>query len=154
MDYKPNDDFSLFLSPFSIKNVFVRDTALIDQTKFGVEVGKKAFWEPGLNAEFKYKTNLTSDISWETKYKMFVNYKDPFKKLDIDWENNLRMRLTTYIDLKMMLHLIYDDDVVFPVYNDAGDKVGEKAKLQIKEFITVGFSYSINKKVMRTRRIR
>ena len=154
MDYKPNPDFSLFLSPFSIKNVFVRDTTLIDQTKFGVEEGKKAFWEPGLNAEFKYKTNLTPDISWETKYKMFVNYKDPVRKLDIDWENNLRMRLTTYIDLKMMLHLIYDDDVLFPVYNDAGDKVGEKAKLQIKEFITVGFSYSINKKVMRTKRIR
>lgn len=154
MDYKPNKDFSLFLSPLSVKNVFVKDTALIDQTKFGVDEGKRAFWEPGLNAEFKYKTQFTPDLSWETKYKMFINYKDPFRKLDIDWENNLRMRLTTYIDLKMMLHLIYDDDVKFPVYNDAGDKVGEKAKLQIKEFITIGFSYSINKKVMRTKRIR
>ena len=154
MDYKPNADFSLFLSPFSVKNVFVKDTALIDQTKFGVEQNKRAFWEPGLNAEFRYKTNLTSDILWETKYKMFVNYKDPFRKLDIDWENNLRMRLTTYIDLKLMLHLIYDDDVLFPIYDDNDNKIGEKPKLQIKEFITVGFSYSINKKVMRTKRIR
>lgn len=154
MDYKPNDDFSLFLSPFSVKNVFVKDTALIDQTKFGVEQGKRAFWEPGLNAEFKYKTKITPDFTWETNYKMFVNYQDPFKKLDIDWENNLRMKLTTYIDLKMMLHLIYDDDVLFPVYDNDGNQTGEKPKLQIKEFITVGFSYSINKKVMRTKRIR
>ncbi|WP_340112305.1 DUF3078 domain-containing protein [Maribellus mangrovi] len=154
MDYKPNSDFSLFLSPITVKNVFVKDTALIDQTKFGVEAGRRAFWEPGLNAEFKYKTNLTQDITWETKYKMFVNYRDPFKKLDIDWENNLRVQLTDYISMRMMLHMVYDDDVLFPVYDDDDNKIGEKAKLQIKEFITVGFNYTINRKVTRTKRVR
>ncbi len=154
MDYKPNNDFSLFISPITVKNVFVRDTALIDQTKFGVDAEKKAFWEPGLNAEFKYRKNLTPTINWETKYKMFVNYQDPFKKLDIDWENNLKIQLTDYINMRMMLHMVYDDDVLFPVYDDDGNKVGEKAKLQIKEFITVGFNYTINRKVTRTRRIR
>lgn len=154
MDYKPNSDFSLFLSPITVKNVFVKDTALIDQTKFGVEAGKRAFWEPGLNAEFKYKTDITQDISWETKYKMFVNYRDPFKKLDIDWENNLRVQLTDYISMRMMLHMVYDDDVLFPVYDENDNKIGEKAKLQIKEFITVGFNYTINRKVTRTKRVR
>jgi hypothetical protein len=154
MDYKPNSDFSLFLSPITVKNVFVRDTAVIDQTKFGVEEGKRAFWEPGLNAEFKFKTKITDDITWETKYKMFMNYKDPFKKLDIDWENNLRLKLNDYISMRMMLHLIYDDDVLFPVYDNNDNKIGEKPKLQIKEFITVGFNYTINRNVTRTMRNR
>ena len=154
LDYKPSPEFSLFLSPLSLKNVFVKDTALIDQTKFGVAENRKAFWEPGLNADLKYKTKLTQDITFETKYKMFVNYKDPFKKLDIDWENNLRMQLNDYIDLRVMLHLLYDDNVKFPVYNDEGTQVGEKAKLQIEEFVTIGFSYKINRKVMRTKRLR
>ena len=154
LDYKPNPNFSLFLSPLSLKNVYVRDTALIDQTKFGIDANSKAFWEPGLNTDLRYKRKITPDITFETKYKMFVNYKDPFKKLDIDWENNLQMQLNNYVQLRVMLHMIYDDNVLFPVYDDEGTQIGEKAKLQIKEFISVGFSYSINKKVMRTKRIR
>ena len=154
LDYKPSPEFSLFLSPLSIKNVYVRDTARIDQTKYGVDEDRKAFWEPGLNADIRFKKQLTSDLFYETKYKMFINYKDPFKKLDIDWENNLRMQLTTYLDLKMMIHLLYDDNVLFPVYDNAGTQIGEKAKLQIEEFITIGFVYKINKQVMHTKRIR
>ena len=153
-DYKPNPELSLFLSPFSIKNVYVRDTSLIDQTKYGVDADKKAFWEPGLNADLRFKKQITPDLFYETKYKMFINYKDPFKKLDIDWENNLKLQLTTYFDLKMMVHLLYDDNVLFPVYDKNGTQVGEKAKLQIEEFITIGFTYKINKQVMRTRKIR
>jgi len=154
MNYSPNKNFSLVLSPFSMKNVYVRDTSLIDQTNYGVDEDRKAFWEPGLNADLTYKKQITPDLTYQTKYKMFINYKDPFKKLDIDWENNLTMQLTTYLNLKMMVHLLYDDNVMFPVYDDAGTQIGEKAKLQIEEFITIGFSYSINKKVMHTRRIR
>ena len=154
LDYKPNPNFSLFLSPFSVKNVYVRDTSLIDQTKYGIASGKKTFWEPGLNADLKFKKQLTPDIYYEIKYKMFINYKAPFSKFDIDWENNLRMQLTTFLDLKIMVHLLYDDNVKFPVYDDTGTQTGEKAKLQIEEFITIGFTYKINKQVMRTRRIR
>ncbi|QIA08282.1 DUF3078 domain-containing protein [Draconibacterium halophilum] len=154
LDYKPNKNLSLFLSPLTIKNVYVRDTALVDQTNFGVHEGRKAFWEPGLNADLSYKTKISDDISYETKYKMFINYKDPFTKFDLNWENNFKMHLNSYIDLRLMFHFIYDDDVKFPVYNAAGDKTGDKPKLQVKEFFTIGFSYKINRKVMRTHRIR
>ncbi len=155
LDYKPNKDFSLFLSPLTIKNVFVKDTVKIDQTKFGISANKKSFWEPGLNADITFKKEITKDIIYETKYKMFINYKEPFKKFDINWENLLIMQLTDYIDMRMMVHFIYDDDVLFPVYDDSNMVIiGEKAKLQIKELITVGFSYRINHKVVTTKRIR
>jgi len=153
LDYKPNKDFSLFLSPFTAKKVFVRDTALIDQTKFGVDANKRSFWEPGLNADIRYKTQLTPDITYETKYKMFINYKMPFTKFDINWENHLIMQVNDHINFRMMLHLIYDDDVKFPIM-DANDKViGEESRLQVKELITIGFSYKINRLVTRTRRL-
>jgi hypothetical protein len=155
LDYKPNKDFSLLLSPLTLKNVYVRDTSLIDQTNFGVPADKKGFWEPGLNADIGYKRKLTDDIAYETKYKMFINYKKPFSKFDINWENLVIMKLTDNINMRMMVHLIYDDDILFPVYDQNGDPTGdEKPKLQIKQLITVGFSYTINRNVMRTRRIR
>ena len=46
LDYKPNKNFSLLLSPLTLKNVYVRDTALIDQTKYGIDANEKGFWEP------------------------------------------------------------------------------------------------------------
>lgn len=154
LDYKPNKNFSLFLSPLTIKNVYVKDTVTIDQTKFGVDADRRSFWEPGLNADLKFRKEITPDISYETKYKMFFNYKEPFRKFDINWENLLIMQLTEYINMRMMVHLIYDDDVLFPVYDINEIQIGEKPKLQIKQFITIGFSYKINRQVTRTKRVR
>lgn len=155
LDYKPNKNFSVFISPLTLKNVYIRDTSLVNQTKYGVKSDRKAFWEPGINADIRYKKNLTEDITYETKYKMFINYQDPFKKFDINWENLFRMQLNSYIGMQFMLHFIYDDDVRFPVYGDDGTtKIGEEAKLQIKEFFSIGFTYKINRKVMRTHRVR
>jgi hypothetical protein len=151
LDYKPNNNFSLLLSPLTAKNIFVKDTVKIDQTKFGVDADKRGFWLPGLNADVTFKKDITPDIRYETKYKMFINYKKPFSKFDINWENLMVMRLNDHINMRMMVHLIYDDDVKFPVENSAGETVYEP-RLQLKEFFTVGFTYKINRRVTRTRR--
>ena len=154
LDYKPNKDFSLLLSPVTIKNVFVKDTVLIDQTKFGIDKDKRSFWEPGLNADVTFRKELTKDVVYTTKYKMFVNYRNPLKKYDINWENQLNVKLTSYINVQVMLHMIYDKDVLFPVYDKNGDPTGErKPRFQFKQLTTVGFTYNINRSVMRTRRI-
>lgn len=154
LDYKPNKNFSLLLSPLTLKNVYVRDTILIDQTKYGIEHGQKGFWEPGLNADVKFKKELTEDILYETKYKMFINYNEPFRKYDINWENQLVMKVNNHINFRLMVHLVYDDDVLFPVLDVYGNETGrEEPKLQVKELITVGFSYKINRQVTKTRRM-
>jgi hypothetical protein len=152
LDYKPNNNFSLFLSPLTAKNVFVRDTLKIDQTNFGVQRGKRSFWEPGLNTDITYRKNITPEISYETKFKMFINYIEPWGNLDINWENLVVMRLTDHINMRMLVHMIYDENVLFPVYDANDVKIDEKPKLQLREFISIGFSYKINRQVTRTRR--
>jgi len=47
LDFKPNDRFSLFISPIAGKWNFVRDTAKIDVGRYGVEQGKRARREAG-----------------------------------------------------------------------------------------------------------
>lgn len=153
LDYKPNKEFSLFLSPITAKVVYVGDTLKINQTNFSIPAGQKSLWIPGLNADLKYKKEIAKNITYETKYKMFVNYKQPFKKFDIDWENLLVMQLTDYINMRMMVHMIYDDDVKFPVFDANDVKIGEEPKLQLKQLITIGFSYKINRQVMRSKQI-
>jgi hypothetical protein len=151
LDYKPNNNFSLLLSPLTAKNVFVLDTAKIDQTKYGLKPWQQSAWEPGLNTDIFYRRNLTPEITYETKYKMFINYLQPAGNLDVNWENLIVMRLTDHVNMRLLVHMIYDQNVKFPV-TDANDvKIGEKPKMQLKEFFTVGFAYKINKQVTRTR---
>ncbi len=152
LDYKPNNDFSLLLSPFTAKNVYVSDTVKIDQTRFGVDAGKKSAWEPGLNTDIFFRKKLTPEITYETKYKMFINYIQPIGNLDINWENLVVMQLTDHINMRLLIHIIYDENVLFPVEDANGIKIGEKPKMQLKEFFTIGFAYKINKQVTRTRR--
>ncbi len=152
-EYKPSKDFSLLLSPLTIKNVYVRDTTIFDQTKFGIDANEKSFWEPGLNADIFYRRALKENISYETKYKMFINYKRPFQKFDVNWENTIAFKLNEFINMKFFLNLIYDDDVKFPVYDASNVKVGETTKLQIKEFFSIGFTYKINHNVTHSKRM-
>lgn len=154
LDYKPNKNFSIFLSPITAKYVFVRDTALVDQTKFGVSKTSRSFWEPGFNTDIRYKVDINPQISLETKYKMFMNYQQPFQQIDISWENILVAQLTDRINMTMMLYFLYDDNVTFPTgkFGIDGNEI-YKAKWQTKELMTVGFSYKINRHIYSRRRI-
>jgi hypothetical protein len=144
LEYKPSKDFSLLLSPLTLKNVYVRDTIKYDQVKFGIDPDKKSFWEPGLNADIFYRKSLKDNISYETKYKMFINYKSPFQKFDINWENNISVKLTEFVNMRFLLHLIYDDNI---------KKAGQKSKLQVKEYFSIGFTYKINHNVTHSKRM-
>ena len=154
LEYKPTKEFSLMVSPLTVKNVYVRDTVKYDQTRFGIEPNRKSFWEPGLNTDIYYKRAFTENIVYDTKFKMFINYKHIFNKQDINWENNINFKLNEFITFRFLLHLIYDDNVKFAVYDENGNKTGEKAKLQVKEYFSIGLSYKINYKVMHSKRVR
>jgi hypothetical protein len=60
-----------------------------------------------------------------------------------------------------MIHTIYDRKVLFdrmdkegnPVLDQNGQKIREP-KLQLREFVTIGFSYKINRRVVRAREIK
>lgn len=160
LDYKPNKNLSIFISPLTSKTVLVRDTTKVDQTNFGIDKGRRRFWEPGINADIKFKYSFDKNISYETKYKMFVNYTKPFSKFDIDWENQFKVQFTDHVNMQLMFHMLYDDNVLFTKYDDAGNVLKnpdgttqKETRLQIKELITVGFTYKINKKIYKSRKV-
>jgi len=161
LDYKPSKDFSLFVSPLTSKTVLVNDTMKIDQTNFGIPRGSRANWEPGLHTDLKFKTDIASNINFETKYRMFINYLEPRDRFEMEWENLVSVQLNDFISLRAMFHTIYDTKILFdktdkngdPVLDTNGNKIREP-KVQIREFVTIGFSYKINRRVVRAREIR
>jgi hypothetical protein len=119
-----------------------------------VPANSRSFWEPGLNADLKYKINFSKQISYETKYKMFINYQSPFKKLDINWENTLVAQLTNRINMTVNLYMLYDDNVTFDTgKKDAAGNAIYKAKWQTKELTTIGFSYKLNKRIYERKKL-
>src|SRR5690554_7435791 len=81
-----------------------------------------------------------------------VNYLEPKGNLDINWENVVIMKLTDNINMRLLIHMIYDENVLFPVHDANGVVIDNKPKVQLREFFTIGFAYKINRQVTRTRR--
>lgn len=161
LDYKPHKDFSLFISPLTSKTVFVIDTLKIDHTAYGIQRGRTAQWEPGINTDVRFKKEFAGNITFETKYRMFINYLEPMERFEMEWENLLNVQLNEYISFRTMIHTIYDRKVLFdrldkegnPVLDQNGQKIREP-KLQLREFVTIGFSYKINRRMVRAREIK
>ncbi len=145
MDYKPNDNLSVLVSVMTSKSTFVLDTALIDQTKYGLEENERWKQEYGAYIKTKYKIDLTKNILLENKLDLFTNYLENPDRIDVNWELALAMKVNKYISTNISTHLIYDDNIDIPVYvvDATGNKVqnGKTKAIQFKELLSVGFSY-------------
>jgi hypothetical protein len=141
MDYKPNKDFSLFLAPFVSKTTFVSDTTTIDASHYGLEPGKTRLWEPGMIAKMSWHYLIKENIIYDTRAEIFNNYRYPFQKFNVDWEQTLVFQLTQYLSTRLFTQVIYDYNTKFPVVDENGNEIDKKAKWQFKELFTIGFNY-------------
>jgi len=141
LDYKPNKTTSILISPITSKSTIVRDTVNIDQTKYGLNPDRKIKSEMGGYMKAKFLLKINDDISLDNKLSLFTNYlKDP-QNIDIDWEATLKMRINYYINANISTHLIYDDNIEVPLFNDEGTNIGSGPRTQFKELISVGFTF-------------
>lgn len=141
LDYKPTRDFSLFLSPFTSKTTYIRDTSLISPSKYGLLPGTKKLWEPGIIVKANWHKKITENISYDTKGEFFNNYKYPFKKIAVEWEQVLLMQVNRFLNVRIMTQMIYDYNTKFPLFDGDGKVIGRKPKLQFEELFTIGFAY-------------
>ncbi|UCG27447.1 MAG: DUF3078 domain-containing protein [Bacteroidales bacterium] len=141
LDYKPNKETSILISPVTSKSTYVLDTVLIDQTKYGIAGNKRVYHEMGAYVKTRFLYNFNDDISAENKLDLFTNYTHNPQNIDIDWEIVLRMKITYYLTATISTHLIYDDDINVPIYDKEGIKIGAGPRLQFKEMLTIGFAF-------------
>ena len=146
LDYKPNKNLTLLLSPLTSKFTFFSDTAAYDQTRFGIEKNKNSKQEIGAYIKLLSKMSLRKDIFLENRVTLFTNYVDNPQNVDIDWEALFNFELNEYFKFTLNTHFIYDDDIDIPVYekiDGVKTKVGVTKKLQWKEVFMIGFTYKI-----------
>lgn len=123
-EYKPNDNFFFMLSPISSKLTFVLDQGLADLGAFGVEPGENLLVQYGWTMSSRYFANVAKNVTYETKLNLFGDYETP-DVIDVNWENNLVLKVNDWLSSTVSLQVVYDQDVI--------------DRTQLKNVIAVGF---------------
>lgn len=154
MDYGQNsENFSLYLSPITLKATFVLDETLANAGKFGVtpavldidgnviRPGKRSRQEAGILINNNYITELAKNVTAESVLSLYSDYINNFGNVDVDWRLNLNFKVNEFIRATFESHIRYDDDVKTLVpsavegeYDEAG------AKVQWRQFLGIGFA--------------
>jgi len=138
LDYKPSNKLTVLISPVTSKFTIVADTVNFDQTRYGVGEDEYIRKEIGAYIKAISKIKFRDNISLENKINFFTNYTNNPQNIDVDWEVDLKVKLTSYISMTVNAHFIYDDDVKF--IDKDGNENGARA--QFKELFGIGFVYS------------
>jgi hypothetical protein len=101
----------------------VLDTATINQVNHGIDIDKRVRHEMGGQLVFRNKLNVFEDMSINNAVRLFTNYLDKPKNVDIDWEFSLEKQISMYFKIRLNLHLIYDDDIHFTILDNAGEPI-------------------------------
>ena len=156
--YKSKDErFQIFMSPMAGKVTFVMNQELADKGSFGVKKGyydQDSIWIPGehiapalgINVITNYKQPIGKNITYTTLLNVFYNYAehrdDDRLRLDVNWENNFNFSITKYLSTILFVHLKYDHNTTFPVYETiegVETVVNNVPKLQFKESLGIAF---------------
>jgi hypothetical protein len=131
IEYKPNSEFSLRLSPFSPRWTFVTDTELYLQvpSNYGVEIGEKVRQEwLAFNLMADWNKKLAENLSLLVRYQMYANYETlAFNTIDHRLDVALTAKVTNLINVSLTSLSIYDID--------------QDAKVQFSQGLALGIAF-------------
>ncbi|MDO4229284.1 MAG: DUF3078 domain-containing protein [Capnocytophaga sp.] len=155
VEFAPDNDFNLFLSPLTQKTTLVWDRTLANQGAFGVDgaeydsngriirQGKRTNTELGFSVSGRWNKKLDEDIRLENVFNFYGDYLNKFGNIDVDWESNLNFKVNSYVQARIGIHIKYDDDVKFHSYTDANGQIQEYgARTQLKQILGIGLLYT------------
>lgn len=132
LDYKPNKELSIYVSPLTARWVIVQDTALSNKGAYGVTPGKKLNLEIGAFATINYLKEISKNITYKGRIDLFSNYRRNPENVDIFLSNILNVKLSKVLSANWGVDLIYDDDVrLFGVNKN-------RPGLQVKSLVGIG----------------
>jgi hypothetical protein len=150
-EWVPNKYFSLYFSPVTGRVTIVNDDYLASIGAFGVNSldandttqhakNAKVRYEFGARAVAKFQYPLAKNIDFNSKLELFSNYLNHPERIDVDWQNMLVLKVSSWLNANLATHLIYDYDI--PFYDEAGVKI-EGSKVQFKEVLAIGFMINL-----------
>ncbi len=149
----------MFVAPVTARITIVANQTLADAGAFGVTAakydslgvkltdGETSRNEYGGYARVIYtkndwKAEALKNISFTSKLDLFSNYLNKPENVDINWENQIALKINKFITVNINTHIMYDDDIKI-ARDSNGDGILDKKspKTQYKQILGLGFSY-------------
>jgi hypothetical protein len=144
LDYKPDNNFSLFFSPLTSRTTLVLNKKLSNLGKYGVDTGRMIKRETGLFVTVSYNKVIAPNIVYKGRADFFSNYYDKPENINFFMTNLFTFKINKYFSATYSLDLIYDDKIrIFgPLKKSPG--------LQTKSIIGIGYfrSLAVKKKII------
>jgi Protein of unknown function (DUF3078) len=109
-DYKPTENFSLYLSPLTARWTFVQNDSLSAKGEYGVTPGEKIRSELGAFVSVNYLKTFNKVLAYKGRLDLFSNYKHNPQNVDLYMTNLLSINFTKVLAATWNVDLIYDDD--------------------------------------------
>lgn len=140
IEYKPNDNFAVILTPVTNKTVFVLDDFLSEQGAFGPDSSATSKREFGAFISLAYKKEILKNVTLGTLYTMFSNYEN-LASWDINWDLVIDFKINSFLAANITTNLIYDEDIAIPVDN-TGDGIKESfgPRVQFRQALGIGIA--------------
>ena len=138
MEYAPNENFKVTISPVSSKFTFVNHDSLSIAGAYGVDPGKNMRFEFGAYVNLNWKKEFNEHFGMEHLLRLYSNYLENPQNVDVDWTAKFYVKATNYLTIDFIVQGIYDDDIHF-----ANENGGESPMLQMKSLLAVGLVYEI-----------
>jgi len=132
LDYKPNENFSIFISPVTTRWVIVADDTLSAKGLYGVSPGETTRQEFGAFLSAQFIKALSKTVVYKGRLDLFSNYKQNPEKIDVFMTNLFSVKLSKILAATWNVDLIYDDDV--RLFGDDG----KSPAWQIKSLVGLG----------------
>ncbi len=128
LDYKYKKIISLMVSPVSFKYIYLNNS-LVDPKLFGIKAGDHQLTEIGSSFKALFSYAPVREIQLDSKFSFYTNYQ----KVEIDWEMVCNFTINRFMSTRISFNPRYDNTVI--------EKAGEKARIQYKQLLSVGFSH-------------
>jgi len=139
INYKPDDHFSVFVSPASARWVIVKNDSLASAGAFGVDSGKNVRFEFGAYATINYMHKVGANSVYTGRLDLFSNYLRNPQDIDINMTNLLAVKVTGVLAVTFSLNLIYDNDIK----SVKSDGTPGGPTLQVQEILGIGLAVKL-----------
>ena len=106
---------------------------------------KGSKFEFGAQLKVNLAVKINNDFGYTSQVVLFSNYLDDPLNLRVNWDNRFDWKLAKYFSLTVVTNLIYDENVMIKNEKDIVEYPNGRARVQFKESIAFGFTWTIAK---------
>ena len=162
LDYRPTNWLTLNMAPLTggfvivdnpllrkaysmpLKDEFLNVQLTDEETNAG-HCYKGARFEFGAQLKMDIRVNINNNFSYNTQLLLFSNYLKEPQNIRVNWDNRIDWKLAKYFSLGISTNLIYDDNVMIKNEKDIEEYPDGRQRVQFKEFVSFGFTYTFSK---------